>query len=488
MNKLNVKISVLFGILSFIIAIGVGQYSNNISTEQLEKNSGESLVKLSKRVADILDREMLERYREIKFAASLPTMTDETVPKKEKRALIQKIRDSYNHHEWIGFALPNGEVYVGTNGYLEGKNASARPWLPAGLKGPYIGDVHDALLLSKLLPNTSGEAIYFSDVAFPVKNKEGKVLGVLCTHLMWQWTRDVIRSIEKKNDVEIFLLSKDGMVLVGPQNSERKDISDISKTVSNTFKTSTDSAYNIIEWKVNKKYLTAHTMSKGFDEYKGFGWKVIVRKPYDTAFEISNNNSNHILIASVLAGLLGAFIGMLLANKISKPVTQLIEKINSLKQGKKISFENKISNDELGILQNTLKEFYENLNKESKLKAEAEEKVQISLQIFDQSIEGILITDKENHTILTNKSFTKITGYSQEDMFGKNPNILSSGKCDKKYYEDMWIKLKENGKWEGNIENKRKDGSIYQEHLKISTLKDESGEILYYLATFNSEY
>ena len=211
MNKnLNFKISILIGILTFVVALVVGFYSNNISKKQLEINSGESLVKLSKRVNDILDREMLERYREIRFAASLPIMTSEKTTIEEKREFIQKIKNNYNHHEWIGYALPDGTVEVGTNGYLEGKNVKSRPWHPNGLVAPYIGDVHDALLLAKLLPNSSGEPIYFSDVAFPVINNESKTLGVLCTHLTWQWTRDVIRSIQKENDVDIFLLSKDG--------------------------------------------------------------------------------------------------------------------------------------------------------------------------------------------------------------------------------------------------------------------------------------
>ena len=189
MNKnLNFKI----GILTFVVALVVGFYSNNISKKQLEINSGESLVKLSKRVNDILDREMLERYREIRFAASLPIMTSEKTTIEEKREFIQKIKNNYNHHEWIGYALPDGTVEVGTNGYLESKNVKSRPWHPNGLVAPYIGDVHDALLLAKLLPNSSGEPIYFSDVAFPVINNEGKTLGVLCTHLTWQWTRDVI--------------------------------------------------------------------------------------------------------------------------------------------------------------------------------------------------------------------------------------------------------------------------------------------------------
>lgn len=487
MKKLNVKLSVLIGLLSFLIALGVGKYSNDISTKQLEQNSGESLTKLSKRVADILDREMLERYREIKFAATLPTMTNENSTKEEIRDLIEKIKGDYNHHEWIGYALPDGTVFAGTNGYLEGKNAKARPWLPAGLKGPYIGDVHDALLLAKLLPNTSGEAIYFSDVAFPVKNKEGKVLGVLCTHLMWQWTRDVIRSVAKENSVDIFLLSKDGLVLVGPGDSERKEMKEISKNVAETF-TNNETMYKLLDWKSGEEYLTAYTVSKGFEEYKGFSWKVIVRQPVNDAFKVAQDNSQNILIASIIAGILGALVGLISANKISFPLRKLTSNVEDLKQGKNVDFEKSSSKDEIGILQNALKNLHDSLGKESKLKEQAEEKVQISLKIFDQSIEGILISDANNKVILTNKAFTAITGYTQEDMYGKNPKLLSSGNNNEEFYINLWNALSNKGKWEGEIENRRKGGDLYTEQLKISTLKDHTGQVIYYLATFNSSF
>jgi PAS domain S-box-containing protein len=485
--NLNFKFSLLIGVISFVIAFGVGQYSNSVSTKQLEENSGEALVKLSKRVADILDREMLERYREIKFAATMPVLTNENVSKDEKRAFLEKIKGNYNHHEWIGYALPDGTVFAGTNRYLEGKNASARPWLPAGLKGPYIGDVHDALLLAKLLPNNSGEAIYFSDVAFPVKNNDGKVLGVLCTHLMWQWTRDVIRSIQKENSVDIFLLSKDGLVLVGPNDSERKHISEISKNAANTFNHENE-MHKIISWEGGNRYLSAHAVSKGFEEYKGFGWKVIVRQPVENAFKIAKNNTQQILMASLLAAIIGIVLGVILSNMISAPLNRLSKLVNDLRENKDVKFDKKIANDEIGNLQQAIKNLHDSLDRESKLKDMAEEKVQISLKIFDQSLEGIIITDKDNKIILSNKAFTDITGYGEDEVYQKDPSVLSSGTLDKEFYENMWNTIVSQGKWEGTITNKRKDGSLYEEHLKISTLKDNNGEIIYYFATFNSGF
>lgn len=485
--SLGLKFSFLAGVLTFIVALIVGFYSNSVSTKQLEINSGESLVKLSKRVNEVLDREMLERYREMRFISTLPTLTDENSTIEKKRELIQKVKDNYAHHEWIGYALPDGTVEVGTNGYLEGKNVKARPWHPNGLLAPYIGDVHDALLLAKLLPNNSGEPIYFSDVAFPVVSSEGKTLGVVCTHLTWQWTRDVVRSIQKEHGVEIFLLSKDGMILVGPNNTERSNIADISPNIAQAFSTQTAS-YKIMNWNDNTNYLTASSVSNGFEEYKGFSWKVIVRQPVNEAFKIAHKNTITILAISILFGLVGAIIGVVISRFISKPLNKINGIVENITDEKEVQFLKNVPNNEIGKLHDALENLYKSLISESKDKKIAENKVKISLRIFEQAFEGIIVTDKDNKIILINNAFTKITGYELNEVYGKNPSILSSGLNDKEFYEKMWNEINKNGKWEGIIKNRRKDGSIYEEHLKISSLKDEKNNVIHYLATFNSGF
>lgn len=485
--KISFKIAILVGILSFLISMSVGHYANNFSSNKLQKDSGESLLKLSKNVADILDREMLERYREIEFAASLSPLIDKNSTKEERRVFIEKIKGKHQHHEWIGFALPDGTVDVGTNGYLENKNVKARPWLPGGLKGPYIGDVHDALLLAKLLPNNSGEAIYFTDVAFPVKDKEGDTLGVLCTHLKWQWTRNVVRSIQKEHGVEIYLLSKDGMILVGPNKTERMNISKISQNVTNIFNQNRD-VYKFMEWKPGEKYLTAFITSKGFEEYKGFGWKVIVRQNLDDALKEVKNNANQILIISIIFGLIGTLLGIFITSRITASLNRLKDKVVAFSKGEKEIFEYSNSQDEISILENQLKDLSEKLKAENRLKIIAEEKVDISLRVFDQSLEGILITNKDNQIILINNAFTNITGYTLDDVYLKDPSILASKKQPADFYENMWRSIKENEKWEGVLTNKRKDGSYYDESLRISVLKDNHGNIINYVATFSSAF
>ncbi|MFA6121551.1 MAG: EAL domain-containing protein [Sideroxydans sp.] len=102
-----------------------------------------------------------------------------------------------------------------------------------------------------------------------------------------------------------------------------------------------------------------------------------------------------------------------------------------------------------------------------------------------ESQEGMLITDAHNQILRVNGAFSVITGYSAEEAVGKNPNLLKSGRQDAAFYADLWERLHNNGSWEGEIWNRRKNGEIYPEFLTITAVKDVLGEITNYVATFN---
>ena len=82
-----------------------------------------------------------------------------------------------------------------------------------------------------------------------------------------------------------------------------------------------------------------------------------------------------------------------------------------------------------------------------------------------------------------NNAFTKITGYSAEEVIGKNPRILSSGRQDASFYAAMWGSINSTGSWEGEIWNRRKNGEVYPEHLTITAVKDADGAVTNYVAT-----
>ena len=113
---------------------------------------------------------------------------------------------------------------------------------------------------------------------------------------------------------------------------------------------------------------------------------------------------------------------------------------------------------------------------------QAEQKQRIAATAFE-SQEGILICDADNIILQVNKAFTKITGYSLDEVMGKTPRILKSGRHSQDFYSAMWGRLNTTGTWEGEIWNKNKLGEIYPEYLAISAVKDSHDIVTHYVGT-----
>lgn len=115
----------------------------------------------------------------------------------------------------------------------------------------------------------------------------------------------------------------------------------------------------------------------------------------------------------------------------------------------------------------------------------AEGKLKVVARIFENSADGIIITDENNRIVTVNKAFSTLTGYSAEEVIGETPALLSSGQNPPHIYEQMWEALRQNGEWQGEILNRRRNGEEFLEWLGISVLNDESGKILNYVAVFS---
>ena len=105
--------------------------------------------------------------------------------------------------------------------------------------------------------------------------------------------------------------------------------------------------------------------------------------------------------------------------------------------------------------------------------------------IYKNSSQSMFVSDTNNNIISINPAFSTVTGYHENDIIGKNPKILASGKHNKKFYTDMWDKLINKNYWHGEVINKRKNGEIYVQDLKINTVKNSNGQIDHYVALFS---
>ncbi|MCF7995496.1 MAG: diguanylate cyclase [Chromatiaceae bacterium] len=138
--------------------------------------------------------------------------------------------------------------------------------------------------------------------------------------------------------------------------------------------------------------------------------------------------------------------------------------------------------DEIGALIGGFNHLLDTLAQRQQALQESREKLQRLASVFTHSSEGIMITKADGSIIDTNEAFTRITGYSRDEVHGKNPRLLNSGRQSAEFYRTMWNRLAKDGEWRGEIWNKRKNGEAYAAMLTISAVRDEVGTVVHYVA------
>ena len=114
-----------------------------------------------------------------------------------------------------------------------------------------------------------------------------------------------------------------------------------------------------------------------------------------------------------------------------------------------------------------------------------EDELQLASMVYSHTGEATMVTDELNRIIAVNPAFTHITGYSQDEVLGKNPKLLSSGKHDSDFYTIMWEEIETSGMWQGEIWNRKKNGEIFPEWLTINTIHDREGKLHRHVALFS---
>ncbi len=188
----------------------------------------------------------------------------------------------------------------------------------------------------------------------------------------------------------------------------------------------------------------------------------------------------HIVMQVLLLIIISLFVRLIIVRNITRPVKQLHGAIEEIQHDMDLSrrVDVDVNNPDIGGMAQNFNLLIEKLER-------ANERLQLFVKMFDNSGEAIMITDKQRNIIAVNSAFYMITEYVEEDVIGKNPNILNSGRQDAKFYQEMWRSINETGTWQGEIWNRRKGGEIYPEWLSIGTVRNPQGEILNFVALFS---
>jgi two-component system CheB/CheR fusion protein len=115
----------------------------------------------------------------------------------------------------------------------------------------------------------------------------------------------------------------------------------------------------------------------------------------------------------------------------------------------------------------------------------AQDQLRLAARVFDRAGEGIVVTDSKQVILTVNEAFTQVTGFAAEEVIGKTPALLASGRHNEDFYLDMWSRLQSQGWWQGEIWNRRKNGEIYPEWLTVNSVKDSEGKVVNYVGIFS---
>lgn len=306
----------VFGVMLLLTCL-LSLTLREITLRQVQREINESLTEVAFQMQDKLDRGMFERYRDVQIAASLSEIFQPDAPRETQRRWLENLQKSFPSYSWIGLTDVSGKVLASTKGILEGVDVSARPWFKGALNGPFAGDVHEALLLQKILAPTATEPLRFVDVATPVHDTAGKVVAVIGGHLSWTWANEVEQSVLKSADsaasLEILVLDQAGTVLLGPKPLIGKKVDmEIS-----------GDPLSIRQWPDATEqgaFVHAASKSTGYLDYPGLGWWVVARQPTLIAYQPVQTITRLVLLVGFVASLLSLGVAYASARWLAQPL------------------------------------------------------------------------------------------------------------------------------------------------------------------------
>lgn len=485
LNSLRAQISLASAATVLLLSTALSYFAADISQKRIGLSLGEDFSRRAVSTLDVMDRGMFERYREIQIAATLDDIRNPAVPVNQKREILSKLQTTFNAYAWIGMCDASGKGLVGTGNYLEGKDLSKRPWCSQGRDQPFIGDVHDALLLSRLLPNPSGEMFYLLDVAAPVTDRLGVLQGVLCGHIYWRWAEEMLAS-KSTPGTDLILLNKDGLVLAGPLKA-RTPFAEVAPQTMHAISHGNKSGYLTERWADGKTYLVGYARGEGYRDYPGLGWITLFRQDVTQAYAPARELQQRILLIGAALGLLFAWMGWLLAGRIARPIREISASAEKVAAGNlQFSPPAMRGDGEVAHLSDAIHSMVTTLVQEIAERKRAEDGLRLAGKVFENNTEAIVITDAQNRIVMVNAAFTEITGYTQEEIIGRNPHLFSSGRHTAEFYQTFWKTLLEQDHWQGEIWNKRKNGEIFPEWLIVLLVRDEQTQaITHHIAIYS---
>lgn len=303
--------SIVAAFAIFVITIFFTVIASHHLRDQEVVDQGNFLSEIAFQLSSKVDQQLSSRYLEIQTIASIDSlsMNDSKARLSSLRRTIDTLAESFPEFAWIGVTDLQGKVLVSTKGLLEGVDVSKRPWFVEGIKRPFLGDVHEAVLLAKLLPADPQEPMRFVDIAVPLKNAKGEVVGVMGAHLSWKWAHTIasqlLKPLQERFPVQMTILKQDGTVLMGEPRAV--PFEHLKPHIPEKY-----GAFFLEDRPNGERYLMGVSTTAGAndDTYKGLEWIILLERDSTTALASAISLEKKILFIGLFLAVSLALVGL----------------------------------------------------------------------------------------------------------------------------------------------------------------------------------
>ncbi|MDP3124990.1 MAG: diguanylate cyclase, partial [Thiobacillus sp.] len=206
----------------------------------------------------------------------------------------------------------------------------------------------------------------------------------------------------------------------------------------------------------------------------------------------ANRNLKITFAINILGGAMLLGMAFYVSRRASVRISDLLEWSQRIAGGDLSNHPVSAVGDEVGQLTNAMRSMVENVARgrsaleQARKDAESvAEELRLYANAFDSSGEAMLITDRFNRIVNVNATFTRQTGYGVDEVLGKDPKMLSSGKTSELVHEEMWRCLQDNGYWNGELWDRKKSGEVYPKWASISAIRDATQTVMFYIASYS---
>lgn len=248
----------------------------------------------------------------------------------EIRAVLNAVASTDERISWAGFASPDGTVIAASDGLLQGASVSERPWFRRGLQSPFVGVVHDALLLAGSVPERPYEPVRLLDMAVPVAGDDGKIVGVIGFHINAEWAAEFLTEFAQNSEIDLVLVNPQEEVLIST-NQEMPEVPDLRSMRAAAF------GMEVAEretWPDGTTYFTVVLPAVTYGELPSLGWSLIGRREIKSFSLTTGAELVRVAVSGLLvAGGLHLLLSFMFVRIFLMPLSGLIETAGRMATG-----------------------------------------------------------------------------------------------------------------------------------------------------------